>query len=418
MLHMTRPSDSGLAPLVVAFIVALAIRSFGAWFSHGDAVVDVASFEHWAKLLDAGQNPYLSTSNPANYPPLWVYVCWTCLVVSRCTGLSFDLVAKLFVSLFDAATVIPVGLMARAHVGSESAGRAASVMYVLNPVAILIAAFHGQNDPVVVGLIAWSIWLITAKPITMGVEFGAIVFGVSLCIKPFGMLFLPLILASTDGWGRRALLFLLVSIPMLISALPYLISTPVALFGAASTYRGPPDFGYVGIYNAWMNLGHGSSGEPIVRSLPGWIRLAYVVVFSLIWWQFRCATLLQQVCAVILSLYLFYGALGAQYLIWIVPFAAAIRDRHLMRASLITAVALVAFYQLNHPAILTGRLGVQLRTGIAIPQWNGILLIAQVALYVTWIRWMRDLMIEYEQRHPDQFGVARLIQRLISREST
>jgi hypothetical protein len=403
-----------MVPALVPFIVALAIRSLGVWFSHGDAVVDVASFEHWANLLDARQNPYVSTSNPANYPPLWVYICWGCLAVSRGLGLSFDLALKLFVSLCDAATVIPVGLMARAHVGTESARAAASISYALNPIAVLIAAFHGQNDPVVVGLITWSIWLITAGPLTWAFELGALVFGVSLCIKPFGILILPLMVACTGGWGRRVLLFLLAWIPMLTSALPYLISTPVALISAASTYRGPPDFGYVGIYNAWMNLGHGSSGEPIIKSLPAWMRLAYVAVFGLIWWQFRRAPLLEQVCAVFLSLYLFYGALGAQYLIWIVPFAAARRDRHLTRTSLFTAVALIAFYQLNHPAILTGRSGVQLKTGIAIPQWTGILLIAQVALYITWISWMRDLIMEYDKQHPDQFSVDRMIRRVLT----
>jgi hypothetical protein len=393
ILERIRSEDTRPRPIVI-FCVALALRAIAAWISHGTSVVDVASFEHWARLLDARQNPYTSDTNPANYPPLWVTICWCCLAVSRWTGLSFDLVMKGFVSVIDAATVIPVGMMARNQCGAEAARRAASFAYAVNPVAILVAAFHAQNDPIVVGLMAWSVWLITSRPIARAAELGAIILGTSFCIKPVGVLIVPLVLACSEGWRRRAAMFVLMWIPMLVTALPFLIISPLLLFQAAGTYRGPPDFGYVGIYNAWMNLGRGSSGEPIVRSLPVWMRIAYAVVFGLVWWQFRGAPLLVQICAAILSLYLFYGALGAQYLVWFVPFAAALRDPRLTRASLLTAVALVAFYQLHHPAILTGRIGAQLKTGIAIPQWNGIFLIAQVALYVTWIRWVRELIIE------------------------
>jgi hypothetical protein len=390
-------------PFVFPFIVAIGIRSIAAWISHGQPVVDVASFEHWAKTLDAEQNPYVDAINPANYPPLWVYVCWSCLAISRWSGLTFDLVVKLIVSLFDSETVVPVGQIARTLGGTESAGRAASFVYAVNPVAILIASFHGQNDPIVVGLIAWSVWLIMAAPFARAAELGAIVLGVSLCIKPVGVLVLPLMVVRIAGWSRRALLFALAWVPMALSSLPFLFTSPVLLVEAAGTYRGTPDFGYVGVYNAWMNLGHGSSGEPIVRSLPWWMRLAYVAVFALVWCAFRRANLVEQVLAVILSLYLFYGALGAPYLMWIVPFAAAMHDRHLLRVSIVTAVALLAFYQLKHPAILTGSPGVQWTTGIAIPQWTGILLVAQAALYVLWWRWMRELIRQSRQRQPDHF---------------
>jgi hypothetical protein len=411
---MSHSAVSRLRPFAVPFILAIGIRSIAAWLSHGQPVVDVASFEHWAKQLDAGRNPYVDATNPANYPPLWVCACWASLVVSRWTSLSFDLVVKLLGSWCDAASVVPVGLLGRWLGGTETAGRAASFAYAVNPVAILIASFHGQNDPVLIGLILWSVCLISAAPLPRAAEAAALVLGVSLCIKPVGVLVLPLMLARVGGWGRRVWLLALVCVPMLLTSLPFLIKSPGALVESAGTYRGPPDFGYVGVYNAWMNLGHGSSGEPIVRGLPVWMRLVYVAVFGLVWWQFRRATLVEQVVAVILSLYLFYGALGAQYLMWVVPLAAARRDRHLPRVTLFAAVALIAFYQLNHPAILTGTPGVQWKTGIAIPQWTAILFIAQAALYLSWLQWMRDLIVDYEKRHPEQLTVGTLFRRLIS----
>ncbi len=390
-MPMTHSNAGGRPFWLLPLVVAFAIRAAGAWVSHAEPLVDVDSFFRWAKHLEGGINPYSTTDAPANYPPLWLYICWGCLKVAQEVGCSFDLVMKLFVSACDAATVIPVGLLALRRGEGETAGRAAALAYALNPVSILIAAFHAQNDPLVIGLAIWCMWLVTARPFVLAGELGFGLLGASLAIKPIGVLFLPLVLAQISGWQRRARLFAIAGLPLLLTAIPFLFSTPVAFVRAAATYRGPPDFGYIGIFNSWMNLGHGSSGDPIIEQLHWSMRLFYLPVFLFIWWRLRRFSLIDQAQAVVLSLFLFYGTLGAQYLMWLIPFAAARRDPRLPRISILTAIALVAFYQLNHPGILSGVSTVRWQTGIVLPQWSGIFLVSHFFLYVQWLLCLHEV---------------------------
>ena len=391
-MRISLPNRFSLFGAPVLF--ALAVRGIGSWASHGQSLVDVASFRAWAEIVDEGQNPYTHPSAPANYPPIWVVACWVCLRVSSWTQVSFDLVIKLVVSVFDTVTVLAVARLALALGAKPTQASAAAWVYAANPVAILISAFHAQNDPVVMGLAVWACWLLLARPFHRAPEAAFLLLGISLGIKPVAVLFLPVMLLSVQGMRRRAGCFLLASSIAIVPWIPYLAGRPMLLFKVIDSYRGPPDFGYVGIFNAWENLGRSGKGLPVFKSLPRWHRPFYLGVFLLVCWRLRNAGLLEQILAVILSLYLVYGALGAQYLFWIVPFATAVRSRWVIQCSALSAVALFAFYQLHHSGILTGQFDARLSTGIRIPQWHGLLFIAQSWLYVCWFRWLRALFRE------------------------
>jgi hypothetical protein len=171
------------------------------------------------------------------------------------------------------------------------------------------------------------------------------------------------------------------------------VRSPELLFRAFLSYQGTPDFGYVGIYNSWANLGLGSSGTPVIEVLPAELRVFCLGTLGLVWYYFRRSDLMEQIQAFVLSLYLMYGTLAAQYLLWLIPLAAVTLAPQLLRGSLLAAIALIAFYQLHHPGVLTGSALEPLNTGISIPQWSGVFLFAQLLLYVHWIRWMRDQLL-------------------------
>ena len=400
--------------LWLIFAVALVLRVACAWVSHGQPVVDVYSFWQWAQRFDAGENPYSlprsppeRTSGPlddfplpvedrpiiggqANYPPLWVYLCWICLQLSEWTGLSFDLFIKLLVSLFDAATAVAVGYLARVGGANDTQARNAAFFYAVNPATILVASFHGQNDPVVIGLVACASWLLLARPFRQAPEVGMLLVGASLAIKPIALLYLPLLVLAVPEWPRRVACGILALLPVLFFWLPYLMHSPTEVIDALRSYRGVPDFGYVGIYNSWDNLGRGSSGISFDYDLGWAYRPFCVLVLGLVWWRFRKTSLLEQLVVITLALYLIYGRLAGQYLIWIIPFAAALRCPQLVRVASCTALALLAFYQLHHPVILSGTSQRIIYMGIRVSQWSGIFLIAQSLLYFYWVRWIVD----------------------------
>ena len=354
------------APFWFSFVIALAVRVACAWVSHGQPVADVGSFWQWANRLDAGDNPYslrptvhetpgaLGSGEPyaderpvytmrANYPPLWVYLCWICLKLSEWTGLSFDLVIKLLVSLFDAATVVAVGYLSVACGASAIQARTAAFFYAVNPASILVASFHAQNDPIVIGLVAWASWLLLARPFRQAPELSMLLVGASLAIKPIALLFLPLLVLTVPEWPRRVACGILALLPALFFWMPYLLHSPTEVIDALRSYRGVPDFGYIGIYNAWNNLGRGSTGVSIDYDLGWAYRPFCVMVLGLAWWRFRTASLLEQLVAITVTLYLVYGRLAAQYLMWVIPFAAALRCPQLRRVTIYSALALLTF---------------------------------------------------------------------------
>ena len=308
---------------------------------------------------------------------------------------------KLLVSLCDAGTVIPVAWLAHAGGASRTEASRAAFAYAMNPVAVLVASFHGQNDPIVVGLLLWAAWLVVALPFPLAAELAALVVSVSLTIKPIGLLFLPLFAAHVPKWGRRSIWCLLAILPCAIAWLPYAVDSPQVLIEVLKSYRGPPDFGYLGIYNSWENLGHGGPGAPVLYALPDAVRIATLLIYALLYvgigWRLRRAGLVQQMIAAVLVLYVVYGALGAQYLVWVFPFAAARRSRPFWRTALPAAVALIAFYQLHHPGILSGTPGVRIPMGITVPQWSGLFLFAQVLLYAEWVKWIAAILREADE---------------------
>ncbi len=412
-------------PFWCSFVIALVVRFACAWVSHGQPVADVDSFWQWANRFDAGDNPYSlppsihdSADAPgsgasvvferpvftvqANYPPLWIHFCWACLKLSEWTGLSFDLFIKLLVSLFDAATTVVVGYLAVACEANASEARKAAFFYAVNPATILVASFHAQNDPVVIGLVAWASWLVLARPFRQAPEVGMLLVGASLAIKPIALLYLPVLVLQVPEWSRRVAWGGFSLPPPLFFWMPYLLHSPTEVIDALRSYRGVPDFGYIGIYNSWNNLGLGSAGIPVDYDLGRAYWPFCVFVLGLAWWRFRKVGLVEQLVAITLALYLVYGRLAAQYLVWIIPFAAALRSPQLRRVTVYSALALLAFYQLHHPGILSGAPSDRVPMGIRISQWSGIFLFAHVMLYIYWFRWMVDWLKSPPYRHRTQ----------------
>ena len=374
---------------------ALAIRVACVWISHGTPVVDVHSFLVWAERFDEGTNPYAVENLLVNYPPLWIFVCWLCLRVSGVTGMSFDLVIKVFISAADAATVWPIRAAARAGGATGDEATRAAWFYALNPVPILIASFHGQNDPVVIGLIMWAAWLVLATPVRFAHELALLLAGISLTIKPIAMLFLPILLFQMPTWRRRVLGLAIAMLPSVVVWLPYLVSGYGHVVHALTSYGNVPDFGYIGIFNSWCNFGHGSAGDPIVKAeqVTFGFRAAWLSLLAIAWWRRRSAGLIDQLVWLLLCLYLVYGLLAAQYLVWLVPFATAARSPQLKRVTVWTALTLLAFYEAHHPDILTG--GGFWRLPLLVPinrsQWNGVFLVSHLFLYGNWLRWFWKL---------------------------
>ncbi len=272
------------------------------------------------------------------YPPLWMLVEAAAVRVATICGIAFDFVIKLPVMFADAA----LAALIFAALRERTALRAAfgwSMVYALNPLAIMVSAGHGQFDALaVLGMVLAWLWL-PRHP-----RRSALALGMAIALKLYPAVLIPALLLRLDGENRRALIppwLVLVSAPLAITVLPFLVR------GEFTVLLRPLQYGLIGstglgILTLLSDLGlpiHGIT--PGVGDLPGLagmilsrgrlsvvfrgaLALVLTALFARSWrTPARIAAL---PVALFLCIYLFSG-LTTQYLIWVLPFALLRRDR-------------------------------------------------------------------------------------------
>src|SRR5205807_8045550 len=84
-----------------------------------------------------------------------------------------------------------------------------------------------------------------------------------------------------------------------------------------------------------------------------------------------------------------YAGVSAEYLVWVVPLAIALRERMALLYSAAATLVLVAFYGFYHPGILFGRLAPAAPPGAG---WLLVLAAGNVLLVlVSWL-WVLDIL--------------------------
>ena len=84
----------------------------------------------------------------------------------------------------------------------------------------------------------------------------------------------------------------------------------------------------------------------------------------------------------------FYGALSAQYLLWPVPLAVLLRERWTAVHAAVATVALVGFYVLLAPGVLTAPESPLLGPAVAAWMWA----VGTVALWAVTVAWLAALV--------------------------
>jgi hypothetical protein len=330
-------------PAAAAFVVRLA-----AIFASDRVVADVARYRKVAAhVLDVSWNPYLAP-RLYPYPPVWVWVEAAAEALSRATGLSFALLVKLPVLAAEVAIVV---LLARW--GRERAGiaRHAAWLYALHPVAILVTGFHGQFDP-----LALLALLVALGAFDRGRrDAAALALAAAIAIKSFPVLALPVFLLRLPGAAARARFAALALFPVALLLVPYAVDDAGALARELFGYGGVADFGWIGAWRGGRFLVEGRLGRGEARHWGALIPIAKVVFaagYAFVVARTARREVAVAILAVLVAFEALYGALSAQYLLWVVPFAVLRPDRWLAAYGAAATVALVGFYLSLAPGVL------------------------------------------------------------------
>jgi len=334
-------------------MLTIVVRLVPAIFAYGTS--DVMSWELLGRLLLAGENFYATQLH--NWPALWIYFCAAAVLIHDATGLPFFTLIKLPPILADAAIAL---FLYRVALRQGLANRDAALVglsYGLNPVSILISGYHGEFDSLMLApTVLACLWFEDrSKPRA----FSALALGLGIWFKPIPLLLLPILLPRLRTWRERGLFGVLAMAPSVLGTLPYFVRWPE---DAATNFLGYSSwFGQWGYPVLWMVVEYVRSGtvpwwlpDPDHLSAPlhlmyvagRWVLLAALAATW--WWIYRRRMeLLHATSATFAVFYVAAAGFGVQYLLWILPFAAARHDRWLWPFTLTATCTLLVAYSLG-----------------------------------------------------------------------
>lgn len=290
-------------------------------------------------------------NNPFNHPPAMIHLIRLCGWLADSTGVRFQFWLRLPSILADIGSFILVlGLLQRLWPANIRFGSLLAL--ALCPTAILISGYHCNTDSLMIFFVLLSIYLIeTEKPAWLG----GVSFGLALCVKIMPLCFLPAVFFYLKGLRRRIYFFACVALTFVFCSMPYLAQDPKAIWVTV--------FGYSSIYGHW---GWTLLAYLTFPDLPTYLHQPYdvqgahtifaqalkaatiaLILLVSIWFnrrQPKPSLFLE--CGLITAIFLFMApGFGVQYLVWLVPFVAALR----LRWSL-------AYYSVSTAYLLSGYL--------------------------------------------------------------
>jgi hypothetical protein len=313
-----RPSlRTALAVGIGLRLILLISASADSWqpvdFSEGFKPAGLAVLHH--------EDPVLATQGSWHFLPMIPY--FYALVLA--TGLPWEVAGRLCTIVADIVLIVLVGRLA----GRKNAAMA-RFQYACNPIALMIAVIHAQVEPVaLVFLVAAYLMARVAARTADGSGHGAMnaawagaLFGFALSAKSWPIILLPVVLAMLPTWRQR--LYGLVA----AGAVPFffLVTLPLVV-----------DTSWANMLNVARYLGEvrpivGEWGWTAVMTGGDWqlastaAKIGQVILYStllLVMWLWWRSDRIDQTAAMLLAFMVVTPRMGAQYLLWFVPFLCA-----------------------------------------------------------------------------------------------
>lgn len=226
--------------IIICAFIGIGLRLVLAFFFYGN--FDQSSYELVVGIMRRGGNIYAETRR-YNYSPVWAYVLLSLSTLSDTLNLPFHFVVRTFLSLADTLNGVLIGLIS-AKVTGRSFSKGA-LIYLLNPVAILIVGYHGQFDTLAVlpllcaAYLAlepkhawWPIWLLGT---------------ISLLIKHITIFEIWLLFVYSAGVRRAQLMSAATGMVFIASLLPFAVGATSGIAKHVFAYTPIPNTFGLGI---------------------------------------------------------------------------------------------------------------------------------------------------------------------------
>jgi hypothetical protein len=329
MLLGARPNSFIKVACSAVFGIALAARIVPALILNAGATFDIDSYWIVGHVVYAGWDVYAATEAAGRYPylpaQLWLSAFAVYLVTYVHIGVPFVVLVKLLPALADAGTSVMIikGLEARGH--PRDLARYCGILYAVNPVTVLVTAYHGQFDalPVFFIVAAWAVIPQTNGSVNTNVMVAGLALGMAILAKSWPEILLPAFVLALDRARGRARFAAWLSLLPVLATAGYVTAYHVplrSLVGTIANYTSIPGWWGVGAFSVWMRgRAHliTTSGVANIAHLTEAIVIASAIIIPIV---FRGRSLTWSITAVLLVFYVLTANFAVQYVLWIVPF--------------------------------------------------------------------------------------------------
>lgn len=321
------------AHVTVPRLVALAfiVRLVPALVLDRGASYDIESYHLVGAAVLAGHSPYpLFGWFRYPYLPAQMYISAAALFLSTAYHFPLVVLAKLPSVFADSvlAGILLVGL--RRHGYAEARALTAGCLYAINPISVLVTAYHGQFDalPLFCLVLAWA-WL--ARQDGLHYTGVGIALGCAILLKTWPLLLLPAYLCVVhcvvhERHAVMRIAFLAIAIPAVTTVIySQLAGVPLTtIIAIVATYSG-----VAGLYGLSFVLalvgretGLSLTGQHLHAVSQPFTMLALGMILFIARPR-QGADLPTLASRSVLVLYALAATISAQYYMWLLPFALA-----------------------------------------------------------------------------------------------
>ena len=304
-IDQRRLLTGGLLASMLVLMVSQGSNDIVTWFAFGRAIED------------HGLGELYRTNRLFNHPPLMGYYSWLTMRLSDASGLPFAWLFKLPSLVANGVTAVVLARIWQAR-GMPELGVRAQLLFIWSPCAVLIAAFHGNTDCLVVMACMLSVHelQVSKRPLAAGLWLAA-----ALNVKVIPILaVLPLLATVRSARGRLGFVagVGLGLIPFAVAGIAFGPSVVSNIFGYGSNLEA---WGFTGLAAPLraLPLGVGtavSAGLDVYRSSFGRI---CVIGSSLVLTLYALRRPIAPAAALALSMsafLIFAPGFGVQYVIY------------------------------------------------------------------------------------------------------
>ena len=390
--------------------LTLVVRLIPAWALQTE-VADIEAYHDLGRSVLRGDNIY--ALRLFHYSPYSQFLLAWAVRIADATGWRFDFVVKLPSILADCGTSLLLFAVLSRSGATRKSALFWSLAWALNPVAILSSAFHGNMMEILPVLILAAYYVLEAASRSYDrdllLPLSALLLGIAIAVRPYPILLLPIFLFF--GRVRVIPVFaFLALLPSALSSLPYFLHARQVFLREVLGYQGMTDFGWAAVIRAMSYALHDKkifSFDQQAVSDSQRLFLGAYSLFLLTLPFFRTSSLGRALLIPPLLFFTLYTNVSAQYLIWVLPIALALRDRLSLFYTAAATAAMVLFYSIYQHEVLYGRFPRLLPDNRTVALAYALANIALLAVCCYWVfRILREEM-GFFLREPGTSSLAR-----------